>query len=242
MGSSPRPSAKPEQPALERSLAQLGKLPAGDGLRAALDQLLEATQDLFAASGAGLMLLSDESVLSVAAATDELGRMLEHCQEQIGEGPCVETLTFDRVVATRDLCADDRWPRLRAAIPTSGVHAVVGIPIRVGGGAVGALNLYCDEPRDWAEPEVTALRAYGRLVERFLVTALEAREREQLAEQLQHALDNRVTIDRAVGVVMARERVDAVAAFNRLRFSARSAQRKIVDAAAELLREVSGGD
>jgi GAF domain-containing protein len=187
------------------------------------------------------MMIDAESVLSTVAWTDDSGRALEECQQQIGEGPCVDTLTFDHVVATEDLLNDDRWPTLMARLPKCNVRALIGVPVRIGGGAVGALNVYREQPNEWSDGERAALEAYARLVESFLTAGLEAREREELAQQLQHALDHRVPIERAVGVIMARERIDAVAAFNRLRSTARSAGRKVVDVATELLAEVSEG-
>jgi GAF domain-containing protein len=222
-------------------LAELRGLPAEHGLKATLDQVLDATRELFAAGGAGLMMVDPDSVLSGVAATDEAGHILEQTQEQIGEGPCVDTLTFDRVISTADLAEDQRWQGLTSRMPESPIRALIGVPVRIGGGAVGALNVYRNEPGEWTDGERSALEAYARLVEQVLSTGLEARRREQLAEQLQQALDNRVTIDRAVGAVMAREQVNAVMAFNKLRFKARSASRKVVDVAAELLDELSGG-
>ena len=105
---------------------------------------------------------------------------------------------------------------------------------------VGSLNVYRDRRHDWTESEVAALTAYSSLVEGVLRTALHARERERLAEQLQHALDHRVVIERAVGVVMGRQHINAVAAFNQLRQRARNAQRTVADVAEELLAEIPG--
>ena len=56
-----------------------------------------------------------------------------------------------------------------------------------------------------------------------------------MVEQLQYALDNRVTIERAIGMLMARHDVDAVAAFHLLRQNARSARRKVADVAREIV-------
>ncbi len=52
---------------------------------------------------------------------------------------------------------------------------------------------------------------------------------------MQYALDNRVIIERAVGFVMARAGVDAVAGFNVLRSAARRDRRKVADVAREVL-------
>jgi GAF domain-containing protein len=227
--------------ALDRSLAALSQSASDGGLMGALEQVLAATRQLFSASGAGFMMLDDSSLLCAVAATDDPGRVLEERQEQVGHGPCVDAVTMDVITATHDLGVDERWPELLPEVPQSGVRAVLGVPIRANGVAVGALNVYRDHAHEWKATEIAALTSYGLLVERLLRTALQAREHEVLAQQLQHALDNRVVIERAVGVIMGRERVDAVTAFNRLRRHARSLERKVADVAGELLNEVAGG-
>lgn len=225
--------------ALERSLSALRAHSSERQLIDVLQHVLGATRELFSASGAGLMLVDESSALCSVAATDEAGRLLEARQEQVGHGPCVDALVLDQITATPDLGADERWPQLGPELPNAGVRAVLGVPVRLNGVAVGSLNVYRREPHSWDKSEISALSSYGSLIEGVLLTALHAHQRNQLAEQLQHALDNRVVIDRAVGVLMARERVDPVTAFNRLRTRARSAERKIVDVAEELLSSIA---
>lgn len=225
--------------ALDRSVTALRDQPPADGMMAALEQVMDATCQLFEATGCGIMLIDDSSMLTAVAATDEPGRLLEVVQEQVGHGPCVDALTFDRVVKATDLGTDERWPELRE-LPPIGVRAVLGMPLHADRVPVGSLNVYRDRPHEWTDSEMAALTAYSSLVGSVLQTALHARERERLAEQLQHALDHRVVIERAVGVVMGRENINAVAAFNQLRHRARSAQRAVAGIAAELLAEIPG--
>jgi GAF domain-containing protein len=225
--------------ALDRSLAALREQSANGGLMIALEQVMTATRQLFDATGCGVMLINESSVLAAAAATDEPGRLLEVLQERDGHGPCVDALTFDQIVTVADLAGDARWPAL-GELPEAGVRAVLGVPLHADHVPVGSLNIYRDRPHQWTESEVAALTEYSSLVESVLRTALHARQRERLADQLQHALDHRVVIERAVGVVMGRDNVNAVAAFNQLRHQARSAQRSVAEVASELLATIPG--
>ena len=227
--------------ALDRSLSALREHGSEGQLIDALQQVLGATCELFSASGAGLMLLDESSALCSVAATDAPGRRLEERQEQVGHGPCVDAVVLDQVTETSDLAEEARWPELIPELPDAGVRAVLGVPVRLNGVAVGALNVYRRQPHTWDKTEIAALTSYGGLIEGVLRTALQAHQRTQLAEQLQHALDNRVVIERAVGVIMARERTDPVTAFNQLRKRARSSERRIVDLAEELLLSISTG-
>jgi GAF domain-containing protein len=222
--------------ALERSLAQLRERAGGAALEDALQQMLEAARLLFDATGTGLMFIDDGATLRYVASTDEAGELLERTQEESGEGPCVDALTFDEVVQSQDLARDDRWPSLLPDVPDAGVRAVLGVPVHLAGTAVASLDAYVDEPWVWEPEQVTALEAYATLIENLLESALQLRERGALAEQLQRALDNRVMIERAVGFVMGQRGVDAVTAFNLLRRRARDEGRKVVAVAEDVLQ------
>lgn len=228
--------------ALDRSLSALRDHDSAGQVNDALQQVLGATRELFMSSGAGLMLVDESSALCSVAATDEPGRKLETSQEEAGHGPCVDAVVLDQVTATRDLADEERWPQLPPDLPAAGVRAVLGVPVHLNGVAVGSLNVYHSLPHDWDDSEIGALTAYGGLIEGVLRTALQAHQRTKLADQLQHALDNRVVIERAVGVIMAQQRTDPVSAFDQLRKRARSSERKVADLAAELLDSIATSD
>ena len=61
-----------------------------------------------------------------------------------------------------------------------------------------------------------------------------ARLSSRLADQLQAALEHRWLIEQAKGMVMGRERLDAQAAFERLRRAARSSSRRVADVARDV--------
>lgn len=221
--------------ALEASLRAVGERIAATPLEEALHTIVGATRTLVQATGAGVMFVDDDSLLRAVAATDEPGHQLESWQEKTGEGPCVDALVFDRIVPCADLAHDPRWPQVAPAAAENGIHAVLGVPIHTANVTVGSLNVYRDAPHDWDDSEIHALGSYALLVERLLISALEAEQLTQLTEQLQHALDHRVTIERAVGMIMGREGIDAVMAFDRLRRIARGSGRKAADVAGEIL-------
>jgi transcriptional regulator with GAF, ATPase, and Fis domain len=208
-------------------------------LPSALEQVVQSATSLFAVTGSGIMFADDEHELHYVAASDGHGRHLEKLQAHTGRGPCVDALLLDTVIQTRDVTADERWRVLHDELSGTPVRAVVGIPVHLAGAAVGSLDAYHDGPHDWTEDEVRGMKAYAGLVESLLATALRAERHERLATQLQHALDHRVAIERAVGMVMARRGLEAVDAFNVIRNTARSSRRRVVDVAEELL---GGGD
>jgi GAF domain-containing protein len=225
-----------DQDTLRRALDTLAAadLTKGD-LEGSLREIVGSTRTIFGAAGAGIMLIDDGQVLHYVAATDARSAALEAAQEEIGEGPCVDSLIHDQIVHTSDLLTDPRWPTISEALGGLDIHAILGVPIRIGGGAVGSLNTYRDHPGDWDDSEIAAISALARLVEELLALAIAARQQDTIVSQLRHALDSRVTIERAVGIVMALRRVDAVGAFNELRQRARSERRRVVEVAEELI-------
>ena len=222
--------------ALERSLGQLREHARDAALEGALQQLLDAACVLFKATGTGLMFIDENAVLRYVASTDKPGELLERRQEEVGCGPCVDALTYDTIIQSEDLAQDDRWPELLPDVPDAGVRAVLGVPVHLVGTVVASLDAYADRPYTWTPAEVRALEAYAGLIESLLASALQLQRRGELVRQLQHALDNRVMIERAVGMIMGRDGVDAVTAFNDLRREARNRGTKVVTLAEAILQ------
>jgi GAF domain-containing protein len=207
----------------------------GEELHQALQQSIDACVDLFGVTGSGLMLTDEQDALRYVAATDGPGRLLEQVQTDLGEGPCVDAHVSGELTVTDDMTLDPRWPRVTPLLVPHGIRAVLGAQVRIGGVPVGSLDVYVDRPYTWDESDRRAIVRYSGLIETVLTTALAAKRAGDLAGQLQYALDYRVVIERAVGYLMARDHVDATAAFDRLRRATRSSRRKIGDVAGDLL-------
>ena len=222
--------------ALERSLAELAQPDdAGAELQAGIERVVLGASAIFAGSGVGLMLIADDGLtLRYVASSDEVARELEFAHERAGEGPCVDAFVCDGEVKTGDLATEPRWPALREQLRDQPIRAVLGLPTRLGT-PVGTLNLYCEQARAWDASEVAALEAYNGLLEARLGHAVLAREHSKIVDQLQFALDSRVTIERAIGLLMGRDEVDNMTAFHALRREARSSRRRVLTIAEELL-------
>jgi hypothetical protein len=216
-----------------RRLATLGK--PGISVVEALRHVTEACVDLFGVTGSGIMLADEQNVPRYVAASDGPGRMLELAEGDTGQGPCTEAFVNNTVVASTDVTAEARWPDLASAIRPHAVRAVLGLPVRLGGVTVGTLDVFYDRPHVWQDDECQALARYRDVVESTLATAVAAHNAGELAAQLQYALDYRVIIERGVGYLMARDQVDSMAAFNKLRRAARDQQSKIGDVAQRLV-------
>ena len=224
-----------EPDALASSLAHLRTLDFTQDLETSLGEVVEALAGLFHVDGAGLMFIDPINVLRSVVASDEPGKVLEAAQEQLGVGPCNDSLVHNEIVATRDVADDDRWPGLADLVVPHGVRAVLGVPISLGGAPVGSLNVYSSEPHEWDGVEREALTRYAGLIENVMGTAVLAHQRGRIVEQLEFALENRVIIERGIGFLMGSQGLDAAGAFDELRRRARSQRKKVAEVAAEML-------
>ena len=225
----------------KRTIARLEQRLGSSDTHAAVREVILAAVDVFGVAGGGIMLVDEEGILQPLLGTSDAAHHLETVQAELGEGPCVDCLLLDRVITTHDVRADARWPRLPDRLEGQPIGGVLGIPVRLAGGAVGSLNVFQDEPHQWDEGDVESLSAFGRIIETVVATAVLANRQEKMIQHLQAALDQRVEIERAVGLLMGRHELDAVEAFNRLRSSARSSRRRVIEVARELLGPRGGG-
>jgi GAF domain-containing protein len=192
----------------------------------------------FDADTAGLMLLAKDGTLAAASAFDQQGELAELAQEQLGHGPCMDAFTHGLPAAIPDLRADVRFDRIAFMLRSAGIRGALSVPVEVLGGPIGTLDLFTAVPRAWDDSEVAAAHAYAGVVASLLGSAVAAHASSRLAKQLQTALDSRVLIEQAKGVLMASEKVDAQTAFNRLRRQARNTSRPLPEVAREIIDSV----
>jgi GAF domain-containing protein len=233
---------EPEEPvpinrdALTSSISGLAELTADrfGGVEGALEHVVTETKRVFAVDGSGLLLLTEGDVLRYVAASDEPGRVLETLQEKVDEGPCVDA--FERVEPTRtpDVATDPRWPSLGPLAGRQGIHGVLGVPVELEG-PVGTLNVYSSTPHRWDDGEVEAIQAYSRIVASVLRSSIEAQMQGQVSKQLRYALERRVVIEQAKGILMEREGLASGEAFERIRRRARSNRERVIDVARRLV-------
>jgi len=220
---------------LHKTLREVESRGEDTPLLAAVQLAVDSATALFNVTGCGVMFIDDGQVLHYAAASDGHGRELEQAQTRAGTGPCVQALVHNEIVKTEDVTVDERWPEIHADLRETRVRAVMGVPVHLGGAVAGSLDAYCHRHHRWSDEEAEGLQAYAKLIERILLTAMRAERNEETVRQLEHALEHRIVIERAVGVLMERHGLDAVSAFERLRSTARSTRRRAAEVANEIL-------
>jgi GAF domain-containing protein len=192
-----------------------------------LHTLTERCVQVLGVSAAGLLLTDGQDKLQVVAASSERTRLLELFQLQADEGPCVDCFRTGQPVSVPDLTAAGRWPRFTAAAAQVGFGAVYAQPMRLRNQIIGALNLFDASPGGVDEGRLRIGQALADIATIGLLQHRAIRSRDILTEQLQTALDSRVLIEQAKGVLAERLHVDVADAFTLLREGARSHNRPL---------------
>ena len=217
---------------LRQALDQLADLrTAPVTVEEALDRVVASADALFGVDGTTLMLVDRDQALRNLAASDRRAALLEELQATHGEGPCVDAFDGKQPVATDDLAREDRWPAFAAEAARGDLLAVLASPIPYSEQAVGVVAVFAAEPHPWTEAEREAIVAFTDLVALLILNAMEATERGRLAAELQVALDSRVVIEQAKGVLVGRHGLTTRQAFERLRRQARDQRRPLPEVA-----------
>ena len=217
---------------LRRALDQLADLRQGPvTLEDALARVVATADALFGVDGTALMLVDRDQVLRNLAASDELAEPLEELQAAHGEGPCVDAFDDKEPVAAGDLADAGQWPDFSPAAVERGLRAVLASPIPYSDQAVGVVTVFDGRPHPWTDAEGEAIVAFTELVALLILHAMEASERGRVAGELQVALDSRVVIEQAKGVLVGRHGLTTRQAFERLRRLARDQRRPLTEVA-----------
>jgi transcriptional regulator with GAF, ATPase, and Fis domain len=183
---------------------------------------------LLEVDAAGLMLADQRGSLRVIASSSEQARLVELFQLQHEEGPCLECYRTGQPVSEPDLAtAKDRWPSFAPAAVGGGFAAVQALPMRLRDDVVGAMNLFMHTPGRLTETELRVGQALADVATIGLLQERNLRHQEVLAEQLQGALNSRVMIEQAKGLLAERLGLDMGQAFELLRSQARRQNRRL---------------
>jgi hypothetical protein len=197
-----------------------------------LDLLVRACVNLLGATAAGLMLGDQRGQLTVMATSGENSMLLEMFQLQNDEGPCLDCYQSRAVVSESDLStAAARWPRFVPAAQALGFDSVHALPMRLRDVTIGALNLFHSPGASLAPGELRIAQALADTATIGILQQRALRASNVLAEQLQTALNSRVAIEQAKGVLAASGDLEMEAAFNALRRYARNHNLRLSDLA-----------
>lgn len=217
-------------------VSMAGSLAQGHDVNELLTQLAADCARLLDVSAAGLLLADQRGALHVVAASSERIADLEAFQAQRAQGPCHTCYLDGKPVNVPDLAAvAQRWPDFAAVAARAGVVSVHAVPMRLRDDVVGALNLFGTTPGPLNEADLRLAQALADVATIALIQDRATADKNLVNEQLQNALDSRVVLEQAKGVLSYNGDLDMEGAYAVLRTYARNHNLKLTDLARALV-------
>jgi GAF domain-containing protein len=215
------------------TLEELTRLLVEDAsLEDLLDHVLELTaRAVSTCSAVSVTVVDDRGGYRTVARSSEDAELVDVVQYDLADGPCVEALRSGEERHVDDFAEDERWPQVAARALELGFRCVVAAPLAVNGSVIGALNVFGADVAGLSAADRDLIRRIAAPAASTLANARAYERVSRLAEQLQEALESRVVIEQAKGVLMARERCDADTAFALLRRVSQDSNRRLREVA-----------
>ncbi|MEV5437283.1 GAF and ANTAR domain-containing protein [Streptomyces sp. NPDC052682] len=179
-----------------------------------------------------------EGRLLTLAGSEGLPNGLDQRQYENGSGPCVQAAETGIEQYAPDLSAETRWPEYTEYAVSAGVCCVLAVPLEVADGTGAAINFYGLQPGALG-PGRDKARGFAARAADAIGMALRIERRRQSAADVRTALLSRSVIDQAIGILMARERIDARDALARLRRVSQDKNVKLRDLCGQLVASVA---
>lgn len=186
-----------------------------------LQTLVDSCAELFEAAAVGLVLADESGDLSVVASTSENDGLVKLLQPPAGDGPGLASFTSGAVISVPDIAAEARWHVIAADAAAQGYRSLHVVPMRLRGTTVGALSVYRAMTGALTSDDASVVQGLADVATISILHERALRESGVAQAQLQRALDSRVIIEQAKGVIAQTRLIDMDDAFRALRDYAR---------------------
>jgi GAF domain-containing protein len=199
-----------------------------------LTTLAHRCVDLFGGE-AGIMLADRGGDLHTAASSSDRVQQIELFEIQHDQGPCPDAYYSREPVVCADLEHDGgRWPRFTPEALAAGFRTVHALPMRLRDQAVGAMNLLSDRRQLMTGDDLASAQALADVATIALLQHRATQDSRLVVEQLNQALDSRIVIEQAKGIVAQVLDTDMHNAFTAIRSYARNHNARLADVARDL--------
>ena len=208
-------------------------LAAGFEVTDLLDRLVVRTVELLDADAAGIMLADAQGELQVLAASSHDVRLLELFELEADSGPCLDSFRSGELVTPPDLAVmRSSWPAFAARAEAAGYRSAQAVPMRLRDQVIVAMNVFRRSEGALQGSQLKLARALADVASVALIAERTISARELVADQLQEALNSRVLLEQAKGMLAERTGTDVDRAFTRMREHARRTGHPLCDVAA----------
>jgi len=219
-------------------------LAAVDGRRGveAADRLCEACVVLFDIDAAAISLVFDGATSGTLGSSGEPARIYDELQFTLGEGPCLDSITFKGPILVADLADPDvaRWPISGPAMLSHRIRGVFAMPVLVAGEHIGALDFFRAQPGDLGEDNLAGAIAAAELAGVPLLDLMNDDLEAAVNDPGSNAWPelqalSRAEVSQATGMLVAQLGVEPAEALVRLRAHAYATGRSSTDVARDIL-------
>ncbi|MDQ1468366.1 MAG: hypothetical protein QOH10_2781 [Actinomycetota bacterium] len=185
---------------------------------------------------AGVMLIDASRTLNYVASSSEQMRLVELLELQHEEGPCLDAYRAGQVTVSPHVeDAERRWPRFGSHAREAGLEALAGVPMRLRSDLIGALNLFSRRPGGLSEEDQHVAQAMADIATIGVLQARAIQDGQLVASQLQTALESRIAIEQAKGILAEHMAITVDDAFTLLRNHARTRNSKLTEIAQRIV-------
>lgn len=220
-----------------RIMAAVTEKDTAGGTGELVRRLCRFAVDEMALSGCALVLMSGKESASMLAGAGPHASTVSVLQMELGEGPCLQANASGVPVFLPDLAAEDanRWPTFAAAALAVGVHAEFSLPLTVGPGGIGTLDLCRDRPGMLSEEHLADALVTADIARDAVLYQQYIPGGTGLAELLDVGDADRIVIHQATGMIAAQLNDTISNALARLRATAFASGRPMHDIAQDVV-------
>lgn len=188
-----------------------------------LSTLVHICTDLLSVEAGGILLADVAGNLELVASTSEEAEVVEIMVIAAGAGPCIDCYKTGSAISVPDLNNEGMaWPRFRGIALNQGFKSAHVTPLRLHGEVIGAMNLMGAAAQPMSERDVQLAQALADVATIGILHERNLHQPGVVSTQLNLALDTRILVEQAKGVLVQHHPFTMTEAFTSLRGYAKS--------------------
>ena len=186
-----------------------------------LHTLVSECAGILGMEAGGLMLVDGNGDLQLMTSTSEAADLVEVMQLAAAAGPCIDCFRTGVAVSVREISESQQWPKFRTTAMEQGFHSVLATPMKLRGKILGTMNLFGITAGEVTARDAAVAQALADVATIGILQERVIQEGHLIEAQLHRALDSRILIEQAKGVIANELSLSMDDAFNLLRKYAR---------------------
>ena len=204
------PRSQPPGTAVAQALEELGRLALREhSVGSLMQRVADLTKVVMPGRGEASISLLVNDRPTTAVSTGQLARDCDESQYGRGYGPSLHAASSGELTEIPDARVEPRWRDYVQRAAEQGAMSSLSVPLPITEGVSGALNVYAREVNAFDVGSRAAARRLAPYAGVAVSNVYAYQNAQDLADQLQTAIDSRAVIDLAKGILMERHHLTA---------------------------------